>query len=219
MVEAVGDQVVVVVGASSGIGRAAALAFARKGAAVVCAARGVQALGTVVEEIVSTAEHPRREVAVGGSAIGFVTGQRLSPALSDGLLSLPRLGVSELEADRPDNGVDDVDAPVDEPGRVHGSHPGTVLRHSPVTAVLARVPRPGDVLTGALSTLRRAAGRGTGGRRAGPGAHLRRLNPLRSGALPPWSPWAAPVAAGPLRGDEGSAVGRRRRVRSGRMVP
>ncbi|CAA9450121.1 MAG: 3-oxoacyl-[acyl-carrier protein] reductase [uncultured Pseudonocardia sp.] len=332
MVKAVGDQVVVVVGASSGIGRAAALAFARKGADVVCAARGARALGTLVEEIedaggtalavptdvadpaavralaaaaeerfgrvdtwvnaaaisvwgrveditseefdrvmrvnflgqvhgvhaalpalrraggggvigvssvegvrsvplhapytaskwalrafydslrmelaqegapiavstilpasidtpffeharsklgampkppppvyapevvadaiVFTAEHPRREVAVGGSAIGFVTGQRLSPALTDALLSLPRLGVSELKADRPDNGVDNVDAPVDEPGRVHGGHPGTVLRHSAVTAVLARVPRPGDVLTGALSTLRRASGRG-----------------------------------------------------------
>ncbi len=70
------------------------------------------------------------------------------------------MGVSELKADRPDNGVDNVDAPMDEPGQVHGSHPGTVLRHSTVTSVLARVPRPGDVLTGALSTLRRASGRG-----------------------------------------------------------
>src|SRR4051794_10053701 len=51
MSRAVHDQVVVVVGASSGIGRASALAFARKGARVVCAARSVQALDTLVDEI------------------------------------------------------------------------------------------------------------------------------------------------------------------------
>ncbi|WP_433719197.1 SDR family oxidoreductase [Actinoplanes sp. CA-051413] len=45
------EQVVVIVGASSGIGRASALAFAARGAKVVCAARGVQALDTVVGEI------------------------------------------------------------------------------------------------------------------------------------------------------------------------
>ena len=51
MSRAVNDQVVVVVGASSGIGRASALSFAHKGARVVCAARSVQALDTLVEEI------------------------------------------------------------------------------------------------------------------------------------------------------------------------
>ena len=40
-----------VVGASSGIGRATALAFARRGAHVVCAARGAQALDTLVNEV------------------------------------------------------------------------------------------------------------------------------------------------------------------------
>lgn len=42
------EQVVVIVGASSGIGRASALAFAARGARVVCAARGTQALDTLV---------------------------------------------------------------------------------------------------------------------------------------------------------------------------
>lgn len=44
-------KVVVVVGASSGIGRAAAARFARAGATVVCAARGKRALDTTVAEI------------------------------------------------------------------------------------------------------------------------------------------------------------------------
>jgi hypothetical protein len=109
----------------------------------------------VAEAIVFAAENPRREIAVGDAAVGFVTGQRLSPALTDALLSIPRLGVGEAKSDRPDNGQDNVDTPSGGPGQVHGGYPGTVLRHSALTSALARVPRPGDVLTGALSTLRR----------------------------------------------------------------
>jgi NAD(P)-dependent dehydrogenase (short-subunit alcohol dehydrogenase family) len=45
------EQVVVVVGASSGIGREAALAFARRGAKVVVAARGKDELDSLVREI------------------------------------------------------------------------------------------------------------------------------------------------------------------------
>jgi hypothetical protein len=104
----------------------------------------------VADAIVCTVEHPRREVAVGGASIGIVPAQRLSPALADAVLSIPLLGVSESKADRPDNRHDNVDGPMDEPGQVHGSYPGPVLRHSTVTAVLARVPRAGDLLTGAL---------------------------------------------------------------------
>ncbi len=47
----IAEQVVVVVGASSGIGRLAALRFAGEGAKVVAAARGARGLEAVVEEI------------------------------------------------------------------------------------------------------------------------------------------------------------------------
>ena len=60
MLKPLSEQVVVIVGASSGIGRASALAFAARGARVVCAARGAQALDTVVARIRQeggTAEH------------------------------------------------------------------------------------------------------------------------------------------------------------------
>jgi hypothetical protein len=87
----------------------------------------------VAETTVYTVEHPRREVAVGGAAVGFVTGQRLSPALTDALMSIPRLGADTSKADRPDNGADDVDAPMDGPGRIHGAYPGRVLRTSTIT--------------------------------------------------------------------------------------
>jgi NAD(P)-dependent dehydrogenase (short-subunit alcohol dehydrogenase family) len=48
------EQVVVILGASSGIGRASALRFARRGAKVVVAARDEAGLRTLVDEIVAT---------------------------------------------------------------------------------------------------------------------------------------------------------------------
>jgi NAD(P)-dependent dehydrogenase (short-subunit alcohol dehydrogenase family) len=47
----VGEQVVVLMGASSGIGRESALRFARKGARVVVSARGEEGLDSLVKEI------------------------------------------------------------------------------------------------------------------------------------------------------------------------
>jgi NAD(P)-dependent dehydrogenase (short-subunit alcohol dehydrogenase family) len=47
----VGDQVVVLMGASSGIGRESALRFARKGAKVVASARSEEGLDSLVQEI------------------------------------------------------------------------------------------------------------------------------------------------------------------------
>lgn len=49
--KSVGEQVVVVMGASSGMGRLAALAFARRGAKVVAAARSEEGLHSLQEEI------------------------------------------------------------------------------------------------------------------------------------------------------------------------
>ena len=51
MPRSVSDQVVVIAGASTGIGRASALAFAARGAKVICAARSAQALDTLVTQI------------------------------------------------------------------------------------------------------------------------------------------------------------------------
>jgi NAD(P)-dependent dehydrogenase (short-subunit alcohol dehydrogenase family) len=51
MVRPIGDQVVVVTGASSGIGRETALEFGRRGAKLVVAARNKEALDTLVAEV------------------------------------------------------------------------------------------------------------------------------------------------------------------------
>jgi len=111
----------------------------------------------VAATIVYAAAHPRREIPVGGAAMGFMLGQRFAPALTEALLSVRRLGAGAQHADRPDNGVDNVDAPVDGPGQVHGSYPGRVLRHSLFTRLIGRRPRPGELAVAALGRLRRAS--------------------------------------------------------------
>lgn len=47
------EQVVVVLGASSGIGRASALLLARRGARVVAAARGEAGLQSIVSDVIA----------------------------------------------------------------------------------------------------------------------------------------------------------------------
>ena len=115
----------------------------------------VYAPEVVAATIVYAAGHPRREIPVGASSVGFFLSQRLSPALADALFSIPRLGVGTQRTDRPDNGVDNVDAPVDGPGQVHGSYSGRVLRHSLYTRLIGRRPRPGEILGAALTRMRR----------------------------------------------------------------
>jgi NAD(P)-dependent dehydrogenase (short-subunit alcohol dehydrogenase family) len=115
----------------------------------------VYAPEVVAANIVYAAEHPRREIPVGGAAAGFILAQRLSPALADALFGSRRVGVGLQRTERPDNGVDNVDAPMDGPGQVHGSYPGRVLRHSMFTRLIGRRPRPGELLTAALARMRR----------------------------------------------------------------
>jgi NAD(P)-dependent dehydrogenase (short-subunit alcohol dehydrogenase family) len=121
----------------------------------------VYAPEVVAANMVYAAEHPRREIPVGGSAVGFILSQRLSPALADTMFSTRRLGIGTQRSDRPDNGVDNVDSPVDGPGQVRGSYPGRVLRHSLFTRLIGRRPRPGEIATAALARLRRTRQAGT----------------------------------------------------------
>jgi NAD(P)-dependent dehydrogenase (short-subunit alcohol dehydrogenase family) len=116
----------------------------------------VYAPEVVAASIVYAAAHPRREIPVGGSAVGFLLGQRVSPALADAIFSVRRLGVGTQRTDRPDNGVDNVDHPIDGPGQVHGSYAGRVLRHSLFTRLIGRRPRPGELATAALARMRAA---------------------------------------------------------------
>jgi NAD(P)-dependent dehydrogenase (short-subunit alcohol dehydrogenase family) len=115
----------------------------------------VYAAEVVAAAIVRAARRPTREVPVGGAAVGFYLGQRLSPALTDLLLSFRRVQKAALQADRPDNGTDNVDAPMAGTGRIGGAHPPKrVLQHSTFTALIGQAPRPGDLLGAVVTRLR-----------------------------------------------------------------
>ncbi|MFG1926931.1 SDR family oxidoreductase [Cryptosporangium sp. NPDC048952] len=105
----------------------------------------------VADAIVRAVERPRREIPVGDSALGFYFGQRLSPALTDGLMAIRLFAKKSQMYKRPDNGIDNLDKALDEPGRVRGSYPGRVLRHSLLTQLAARVARPGELLSSAVN--------------------------------------------------------------------
>ena len=112
----------------------------------------VYAPEVVAANIRYAATRPRREIPVGGSAAAVILGQYLAPGLIDAVLSWRRIGVGTQRTDRPVNEVDNVDGPVAGPGRIHGSHPGRVLRRSAFTTLLGRRRRPGEF---ALAALRR----------------------------------------------------------------
>ncbi len=79
---------------------------------------------TVAEAIVRAAEHPAREVVVGGAAKGMLAMQRLSPALTDRLLSVRGMAFTSQMTDLPDDGADNLFAPASEAYRVRGEFGG-----------------------------------------------------------------------------------------------
>ncbi|MGY1692266.1 SDR family oxidoreductase [Geodermatophilus sp. SYSU D01105] len=111
----------------------------------------------VAEAIVRASTHPRREIPVGDAALGFLAGQRLSPALTDAVLAVT--GRQLQTTDRPDTGTDILDTPTSGPGRVRGEFADSVLETSPVTRVAGAVLRPGELL---LRAIRRRPSGGAG---------------------------------------------------------
>jgi len=65
----------------------------------------------VAEAIVWAAEHPTREIVVGGAGKSVVLLQRLSPALLDRLMTIGGLAFKMQRSSRPDDGVDNLFAP------------------------------------------------------------------------------------------------------------
>ncbi len=104
----------------------------------------VYAPEVVAEAVVRAATHPRREVPAGDAALGFIAGQRFSPAVTDAVLSVA--GRPTQMTDRPDDGTDILDTPTPGPGSVRGSHADQAIRTSPVTRLAGTVLRPGELL-------------------------------------------------------------------------
>ena len=96
---------------------------------------------------------------MGGAAVGFYLGQRLSPALTDAVLSVRRLQKAALQADRPDDRADNLESPMTGTGRVGGAFPPKhVLQSSAFTSLLGQAPRPGELLGSVAARLRRPTG-------------------------------------------------------------
>src|SRR5204863_328960 len=149
-----GEQVVVVTGASAGLGRAIARVAAARGARVVVAARGdgvdaaVAELGAnavgvqadvaslddcqrIVEAAVDTFVHPVRELPIGWGAQKLLWGQKLSPRAGDLLLLRNGWKGQHTGEDKPVGSPDNLFEPL--PGD-HGARGRFTARSRPTTA-------------------------------------------------------------------------------------
>ena len=105
----------------------------------------------VAAAIVRAARKPTREVPVGAPAIGFLLGQRFSPALTDALMAAGGLLTKAQTSARPDDDRDNLDEPMAGTGRVRGARPTLALRHSAFTWLVGQRSRPGDLLLRAVT--------------------------------------------------------------------
>lgn len=109
---------------------------------------------TVAEAIVHVLEHPIRDVVVGGGGQGLAILQRISPRVVDLVMSLPVIGRGLQRSDRPDDGRDNLEAPIDEPGAIHGEWHDMARRRSWYTTLIGLHPVPTRIVAlGGLGAL------------------------------------------------------------------
>ena len=79
---------------------------------------------SVAKAILRAAQHPQREVAVGGSAFAFLSGQKLAPRLTDRMMTAGQSMLRAQQSDRPATGQGNLEAPVEGTGSERGGHSG-----------------------------------------------------------------------------------------------
>ena len=94
----------------------------------------------VAETIAHVATHPIPEVIVGGGGKGLAMLERISPRLADALLGLRFVGLGQQITDRPDDGLDNLEAPLAETGAIHGEWGDQARRRSWYTRAVALHP-------------------------------------------------------------------------------
>ena len=118
----------------------------------------------VAEAIVWAAEHPTRDIVVGGAGKGLVLLQRLSPALLDRLMTVGGLAFKMQQSNRPDDGVDNLFAPTAGQYTIRGEFDGITIPGNGYTRTFEfhpmrqRLATMGILL--ALAAFVRRAGRG-----------------------------------------------------------
>jgi short-subunit dehydrogenase len=125
---------------------------------------------SVAAVILRMAQHPRREVVVGGSGLGFLAGQRLAPRLTDRLMTAGNSMLHAQQDPRPAEPADNLADPVTGSGTDTGGHDG----RPSLTSVLASA-RPAARRAAALgaATAGVVAGRVMAHRRAPEPKHPR----------------------------------------------
>lgn len=94
----------------------------------------------VAEAILHAAVHPGRHVIVGGTGAFLALLQRLSPALTDHVLSVGGQVKKRQRRGEPDRGQSNLYRPPPGPRRVHGSFGHLSMRRSLYTRLLAQHP-------------------------------------------------------------------------------
>jgi short-subunit dehydrogenase len=94
----------------------------------------------VAEAILAAAERPQRDVVVGAAGKVLQVLERINPPILDRLMLLGDLGVRQQRADAPDDGADNLFAPLDGPGATRGEWGHMALPFSPYTRLLELHP-------------------------------------------------------------------------------
>jgi short-subunit dehydrogenase len=117
----------------------------------------------VAEAVVWATKHPAREIVVGGGGKAFVLLERLSPALFDWLMNRGGLGFRLQESGHPDDGGDNLFAPMPGTNAVYGRFGDETIPGNGYTETFEFHPwRQRLAVTGtllALATVMRYAGR------------------------------------------------------------
>lgn len=103
----------------------------------------------VADTIVAAAERPVRTVFAGGMGKLLEVAQRISPSLVDWYLLGPGRIFENQRTDRPDDGVDNLDAPLPEAGEVAGEFGERSRSRSLYTELVGLHPNRARVLVGA----------------------------------------------------------------------
>lgn len=101
----------------------------------------VYAPESVARAILSAAEHPQREIVVGGASFGFLAGQKLAPRLTDKLMTARQSMLRAQQSDAPPAGPDTISSPVEGSGTERGGHGGRLSVSTAVTAARPAVKR------------------------------------------------------------------------------
>jgi NAD(P)-dependent dehydrogenase (short-subunit alcohol dehydrogenase family) len=117
----------------------------------------------VADAIVHAAQHPVRDLVVGGSAKTLITAQKFAPRLVDAALRTVGYELHDTGEAKPADAPDNLDAPLTGNTGAEGTVGGVALRHSPYTwwAMHRPLGAPGRVLRAGAGLLVPKAARST----------------------------------------------------------